>query len=614
VFWSGEAESLERLLMALLEPRRGSLVRAALATPLLGWDAQRIDALNRDDRALGDCLARFHEFNGIWQRRGFIVMFRRLLEAEGIESRLLDYRDGERRLTNLYHLAELLHQQDRATWSGMEGLVKWLARQRQSAAREEQLLRLESDSHLVKIDTLHGSKGLEYPIVLCPFLWDESDARTDDRPYLFHDPEADYAAVLEIGSERFEQDRQRMKEESLAESLRLLYVALTRARHRCYLPWGQVKNSESSALCWLLHSGQAPAEDASLETWGRRAKAMSAERLAQEMDALVARSAGSIALLPLPVEAGLSQMPLAMPPMLAPARRFMGRIEALRRVASFSSLAAGHPEDHPDHDAQTTGEVLLMPALVSEDIHGFPRGSGPGSCLHAILEGLDFTAVEASEVVPHIRQQLRLHAIDERWVPVVEQMVRDLTATPLNREGLTLSDITLAHRVDEMEFHFPVRHLTPGSILRLAGRYRFSENPDMIEGLAGLDGPAVEGFMKGFIDLTFEWRGRYYLADYKSNWLGDSVEAYHQPALQAAMVEHHYPLQYALYTLALHRYLGLRLPGYDYERHFGGVYYLFLRGMSPQSGAALGVIEERPSHAFVQALDDLMRGGASNDA
>lgn len=612
VFWSEEAEALERLLMALLEPQRAPLVRAALATSLLGWDGGRIDALNRDDRALGDCLARFSEFHGIWQQRGFMVMFRRLLTAQGMENRLLDFQDGDRRLTNLYHLAELLHQHEHSARPGMEGLVKWLGRQRQSAVQEEQLLRLESDSHLVKIDTLHGSKGLEYPIVFCPYLWDESGVRTDDRPYLFHDPEVEYAAVLELGSERYETDRRHLREESLAESLRLLYVALTRARHRCYLPWGLVKNSEQSALCWLLHSGHEGAGE-TLDGWEGRAKALQSEDLERDLAGLVSRSGGSIALLPMPIGGPPSQLPLAMPASLAPARGFRGRIEAARRVASFSSLVAGRSEDHPDHDGHTAGEARLRPMQAREDIHGFPRGPGPGSCLHAILETLDFTAAEGTALETGIREQLRLYGIEARWAPVVAQMVGNLMRTPLNPQGLTLGSVGAAHRVNELEFHFPVHRLQPGAIRQLAERYRFSVNPGMLEGLGRLDGPVVNGFMKGFIDLVFEADGRYYLADYKSNWLGDSAKAYHQASLLDAMVDHHYPLQYALYSLALHRYLALRLPGYDYERHFGGVYYLFLRGIRPQLGPAFGVVAERPSLDFISALDRRI-GEVAHDA
>ncbi|MCU7915107.1 MAG: exodeoxyribonuclease V subunit beta [Candidatus Thiodiazotropha sp. (ex Gloverina cf. vestifex)] len=608
VFWSDEAEALERMLMALLEPQRGNLLRAALATPLMGWDGNRIDDLNRDDRDLGECFTRFYEYHKTWERRGFIVMIRQLVMEESIENRLLGYRDGERRLTNLNHLLELLHQQERAARPGMEGLVKWLSRQCQSADQsEERLLRLESDRHLVQIATLHGSKGLEYDIVFCPYLWDESNTRVDDKPYLFHDPQAEYSAVLELGSIRFALDRLYQREEMLAENLRLLYVALTRAKQRCYLPWGRVKNCERSALAWLLHSGSLTSEASLLEAWEQRAKALNSEVLGQDLAALAQASQGSIVLKTLPTRTPLSQMPLAMPPMLGTARHFTGRIEVTRKVASFSSLIAGQLEDQPDYDAQSVRDLPLPIISKREDIHGFPRGAGPGSCLHAILETLDFTAVggEAEDLL--IRQQLRLHAIEESWLPVVKGMLKHLTATPLNLDGLSLDKVAPAQRINEMEFHFSVSHLAPSAIRQLADQYRFSDSPAMVEGLAGVDGRKVNGFMKGFVDLIFEAGGRYYLADYKSNWLGSSIEDYHQTAMQAAMVAHSYSLQYTIYTLALHRYLAVRLPDYDYERHFGGVYYLFLRGMRPQRGPAFGVVAEKPSLEFVLALDNLMK-------
>ena len=213
VFWSPEAESLERLLLSLLEPQRGGRLRAALATPLMGWDAGGLDALNQDDRRLEQILSRFFDYHRLWREQGFIVMFRRLLTREEIEARLLDFHDGERRVTNLHHLAELLYQRESEAGTGPQALLKWLDRQRQSSQPDEnRLLRLESDSHLVRIDTLHGSKGLEYGIVFCPYLWDQGAGRQGNEPYLFHDPQAAYAAVLELGSDRFEQDRERQRE------------------------------------------------------------------------------------------------------------------------------------------------------------------------------------------------------------------------------------------------------------------------------------------------------------------------------------------------------------------------------------------------------------------
>ncbi|MCU7844942.1 MAG: exodeoxyribonuclease V subunit beta [Candidatus Thiodiazotropha sp. (ex Monitilora ramsayi)] len=607
VFWSGEAESLERLLMALLEPQRGNLLRAALVTPLLGWDGHRIDDFNQGDPVLDGYFDRFFEYHRVWRSRGFMVMIRRLLLEESVENRLLANRDGERRLTNLYHLLELMHQHEREAKPGMEGLVKWLSRQRQSADKgEERLLRLESDSHLVQITTLHGSKGLEYPIVLCPYLWDEVVGREDDRPYLFHDPRSNYQAVLELGSTDYSADRHYEREEVLAENLRLLYVALTRAKQRCYLPWGLIKQREQSALGWLLNSGSITLTDSPLAAWETHAKALTQDDLAQNMEKLLLASDGSILLKPMPVDGATSQMSLVMPPPLAPARQFRGRIEMARKVTSFSSVIAGHQEDQPDYDAQTGWEPVLPALSGRDDIHGFPRGAGPGTCLHGILEQFDFTMTDMASLDLPIRQQLSLHAIDERWVPVIRQMLKDLVETPLDSQGMCLGVVGGGQRLNEMAFHFPVHHLASDGIRRLADRYEFSQVPAMAAGLAVPENSQITGFMKGFIDLVFEVDGRYYLADYKSNWLGNSIEDYHQAALQNAMVKHNYPLQYTIYTLALHRYLSIRLPGYDYERHFGGIYYLFLRGMTPRRGPEFGVVAERPSAAFVTALDRLM--------
>ncbi len=608
VFWSREAESLERLLLALLEPQRGALLRAALATPLLGWDGLGLDELNRDDRRLGQITSRFLDYHRLWRERGFIAMFRRLLIREGVEQRLLDYLDGERRVTNLLHLAELLYQQESEAGAGMEALVKWLGRQRlMKQPDENRLLRLESDSQLVRIDTLHGSKGLEYEIVFCPYLWDEGAGRANQEPYLFHDPAAGYRAVLELGSDRFEQGLERLREENLAESLRLLYVALTRARQRCYLPWGAVKASEGSALAWLLHSRAGP-DALSLDDWEEAVKQLDAAGLHAELEALVAGSASSIAWESMPSGSAEPQQELGMPPQLGQARRFNGSIPPLQRIASFSSLVSGHSEDLPDYDMHSGQAQALEPLADRFDIHAFPRGSAAGRCLHAILERVDFQDLSNPDVQPLIEEQLSLYAIESRWSPVVMDLLRRLVATPLNRDGLTLDQVARPKRLDEMGFHFPVHRCNPMLIKDLGERHGFSRQAALVKGLSGVSAERLDGFIKGFIDLIFEWRGRYYLADYKSNWLGQGEEDYHPRALESAMLEHGYPLQYALYTLALHRYLRRRLAGYDYERHLGGVYYLFLRGMHPKSGPDRGVVAERPTAAFIDALDRLVGG------
>jgi exodeoxyribonuclease V beta subunit len=610
VFLSREAQHLERLLLALLEPRREPLLRAALATDLLGWRGEEIDRLNLDDGLLGEQFEYFLDYHQAWRDQGFVRMFRRLQFERDLERRLLAYRDGERRLTNLFQLVELLHRHDRECRPGMEGLVKWFSRQRQEpgANEEERQLRLESDRHLVKIVTQHASKGLQYPVVFCPYLWDETlGLREGQHSYLFHDPEAAYRAVFEMGSEGFLTGQQHYKEEELAENLRLLYVALTRARYRCYLPWGKVRNSEHSALGWLLYP---PADRAkgSLADWQAGYKGFTEQDIQQGLEALAAEANGTISLSPLPKWQVGEQLAFELPPALEPARRFQGVISSGPRISSFSSLLAGQAAELPDHDAAAGTEPSVQPEAPM-NIHGFPKGAQPGTCLHSIFEQLDFTADSRADLERLVAGQLSDFGIETRWQTVIAEMVEAVLRTPLDPSGLRLRDIDLGHRIVELEFHFPVRRLQPRALEKLARREGFSHNASILSIFQHLTFPEVQGYMTGFIDLVIEREGRFYLLDYKSNWLGEDRSAYTQDHLLNAMLLHHYPVQYLFYTLALHRFLARRLADYDYDRHFGGVFYLFLRGMDPQLGPGCGVFRERPSRSFIEALDRYLAEG-----
>jgi exodeoxyribonuclease V beta subunit len=609
VYQTPEAQALERLLLALLEPHRIALLRTALATPLLGWDGAGIDALNSDERAQSTITQRFYNAHQTWSQRGFIVMFRNLMQTFDIENRLLAFTDGERRLTNLYHLLELCQQYDSAQRPGMEGLVAWYRRQCQSEdTSDEHLLRLESDGHWVRIVTLHQSKGLEYGIVFCPFLWDDNPIRTPSVPFQFHDPQHRDAAMLELRYTQTQHSQSFYKGEALAESLRLLYVGLTRARYRCYVPWGLFKQNRQSALCWLLHRGGAIAQDQDVALWTAATKKLSDADDRARLQELCELSGGAITCTAMPSDSAKVQQSLALPARLESARILRNNAWPFRQVVSFSSMITGLSEDLPDHDEQTS---VVAPASDPEaqwNVHGFPRGSGPGSCLHSILETLDFSCDDTSQVATLVDETLVFYGIELRWSPVVVAWMKHIVQTPLNDRGLCLRDVDHTGRRNEMGFHFPLHAFKPQQIRRLADRYLFTDSQALLAGLERVSATTVDGYVKGFIDLIFVWEERYYLADYKSNWLGWAATDYHPQALHQAMLEHHYPLQYLLYTLALHRYLKWRLTDYDYDRHVGGVFYLFLRGMHPQNSTPLGVVSERPSKAFIEALDRLVAG------
>jgi exodeoxyribonuclease V beta subunit len=617
VFASHEAAEIERVLLAVAQPGREGLVRAALATDLFGLRGDALEALGEDEAGWEARAGAFLEYQAIWRDQGFVQMFRRLMKAEGAAARLLRFEDGERRLTNVLHLTELLQTAAAADRLGMGGLIDWLStrRQREAPTPEEAQLRLESDENLVKIATIHKSKGLQYPLVFCPFLWDVSlRSRDEGLGVLFHDPEANDRVTLDAGSDRNEEARTLAEREALAEHLRLCYVAITRAEHRCTVVWGNVNGGECSGLAYLLHqpAAQAPGADCAAEV-RTRARALADREVLADLARLADRAGGTIAverLSPAPPPAIRPPAPVPEP---LHARPFTGRIPRGWQVTSFSGLTAGSHREARDYDAAPAperGRRPPPPARPPADIAEFPRGVRAGIFMHALFASLDFAGADRAAVEAAAARALREHGFDGGWRDAVADMVDGVLRTPLDAAGgLCLGRVTREARRDEMVFHYPVAQLDPGGLARLL---RPREGDGAAGGpIAGITFDPVRGYMTGSMDLVFEAGGRYYLVDYKSNWLGDGPDAYRAERLPQVMARETYDLQYLIYTVALVRYLARRLPGFRYGRDFGGVFYLFVRGMDPARGADFGVYRDRPSEAVMDALDRYFAEGGA---
>ncbi|VAX10867.1 Exodeoxyribonuclease V beta chain [hydrothermal vent metagenome] len=597
VFHSHEAVELERVLCAVAEPGRQSLVMAALATDMLAINGNAIDELMGDEQQLEQHLGFFQTQHQQWQEHGFMRMFRHLLAEGDIAKRLLSLVQGERRLTNLQHLGELLHQRDIDGQPGMDGLIKWLSRCRQTSGQgsEEAELRLESDENLVQIVTIHKSKGLQYPIVFCPFLWDGKLHSETAKSFSFHDDLHGLQPVLELGSETIEESRPQAVQEEFAEGIRLLYVALTRAQHRCYFVWGNLAGAGKSALAWLLH----PAE--SVPQTAEAFKQLDNEMLQQRLDEVVQQSAGGILVEPLPGGDGMPILSMAAKQLADGVRHLTRGLNSTSRVTSFTALASGHSGELPDYDAQQPRPAAERTA---HNIFGFPRGARAGCCLHAIFEQLDFAGCHRPGLEQLVHATLQAHGFAMEWMHVIADMVERVLATPLNAQGLCLQNIGQKQRLIELEFYYPLAPVDGAGLRAILLNHGFvAEGNPIRNAMERLDFMAVSGFMKGFIDLVFEVDGRFYLVDYKSNWLGDEVEAYAPECLTKVIAREDYYLQYLFYTLALHRYLGQRLPDYDYDQHFGGVFYFFLRGMNQARGADYGVYQNLPKKGLIEALD-----------
>jgi exodeoxyribonuclease V beta subunit len=505
-------------------------------------------------------------------------------------------------MTNVAHLVELLHGRAEDEGLDLAQLARALAHARETPIRDPDVeqLRLESDEDLVNIVTVFRAKGLEYPVVYCPFLWDGAEKSGREAAVVYHPQGPTGGAVVDLGGPDIDAHRRIAAAEELAGRLRLAYVALTRAQHRCTVAWGALTNAETSALAWLLHAPDPPDADP-VAGLARAFRRVDEQAIAGRLARLVADAGGGLGVTPLPREAARPDAvgPSAPAPLVA--RAFEGSVSPGWRISSFSGLVARSADERPDYDSMRPVAVAVRQA-GGADAFGMPRGVRLGTALHKVLEALDFSTADAARTETAVRRELALAGITDVWTPVVAGVVADVLATPLASSGLRLRDLTPANRIDELEFTYPVRDVAARDVavalapLRALG----SRIPETIGSL--VLAPS-RGFMRGYIDLVFVRDGRFFIVDYKSNWLGDALEDYAPARLETAMADAFYDLQYLVYTVALHRLLAARIADYAYERHFGGIYYLFLRGMRPAHGASFGVYFARPAASLVEALD-----------
>lgn len=588
VFDSNEALELALILAAVENPEDEYSLRSALATDTIGLDLLALELLGRDETTWEAAVNEFAEYQQLWRQRGVLPMLHQFVHRRGIAQQFLATTDGERRLTNLLHIGELL-QQASTQVEGSAGLLRWLNEQinMPGQASDEQILRLESERNLVTVVTVHKSKGLEYPIVFLPFASSTREPRTA----LYHADDGQTVLDITAAEESLAQARQ----EVLAEELRLLYVALTRSVYHCFVGVAEVKQGNrrqsvlpQTALGYLLNLNDASPKDA--------------------LERLQANS-NSIQICSPPMQGGQPDL-FAISERSAEqlnAREFNRVITRDWRVSSYSGLSQHQQHSHlpqlPGLDLEVVSEQPENnPQVASETIFSFPRGAHAGTFLHSVFEEISFRNYSAERYRDQLQEQLQVAGFEERWMGVVENLVADVLQAPLNAEGLSLAQVDDSNRLVEMEFMLSAQGVDAIQLTRLIQQH----DPLSAQGGA-LSFETLNGMLKGFIDLTFRHQGKYYLLDYKSNYLGDSVEAYSHSAMEQAMLDHRYDLQYQLYGLALHRLLKQRLPDYDFQQHFGGVIYLFLRGV--HMGGSEGVFSCTPSEALIEGLDQIFRGG-----
>ncbi|KPZ07394.1 Exodeoxyribonuclease V, beta subunit [Pseudomonas tremae] len=610
VFAAQEAHDLLSWLKACAEPDSERTLRAALACITLDLSLAELERLNQDELAWELRVMQFRGYRAVWRSQGVLPMLRRLLHDFALPQTLMARTDGERVLTNLLHLSELL-QQAAAELDGEQALIRHLGDHLalSGQAGEEQILRLESDEQLVKVVTIHKSKGLQYPLVFLPFICSSKPVDGSRLPLQFHDAEGRPQISLQPTEALIRQ----ADDERLAEDLRLLYVALTRSEYACWLGVADLKRGNAnnsmlhrSALGYLLGGGTPLPESSDLKVWLRD--------LAEGCGAIVLQT------VPEPTDNSFSapRNDASLVKLLVPKRRaaenwWIASYSALR-IGDTVTAGADQSPDSPQAQKLFDDERLDPEAprdilLGGGDIHRFPRGPNPGTFLHGLLEWAGNEGFANTAHAPDKLEDAVARRCNRRgwkgWIETLRDWLQQTLTMPLrlspDASPVALGDLDQPNQYRvEMEFWFASTNVNVAQMDALVRRFTHDNAPR-----AATETVSLNGMFKGFIDLTFEHEGRYYVADYKSNWLGSDDDAYTELAMEASILDNRYDLQYVLYLLALHRQLKARMADYDYDQHMGGALYLFLRG---SRAASQGAWFTRPPRELIESLDLLFQG------
>jgi exodeoxyribonuclease V beta subunit len=647
-----------RLLDALEQPASRPRAAAVALGPFIGMTAKEVAGAT--ESTWEGVHARLQEWAGVLRRYGVAALYK-AASAGGLAGRTLRWEGGERELTDLGHLAEVLHAEGSTNQEGASGLRTWLARRIEEAAEndvgaDEHSRRLESDAEAVQVLTVHRVKGLEFPVVYCPYLWDSGGQPNKGGPVVFHG--AGGAALdpgRAEGNPGYEQHRDAERRDERGEDLRQLYVALTRARHQVVIWWVRTKGGRDSPLGRLImfrdEAGNVPPEG----NYTPKDEAVHA-RLAS----LARRAPGRIVV----ERAGspLGRTWVAPSGTASPTLRvatFNRGLDMRWRRTSYSAVTSAYhaqpvplvgsePEESgtSDEPAQPDGAELLAPGssddwlrTVACPLGAIPAGREVGTFLHRVLERTDFAAAD-------LRLELTRATVaagSQPWVKADQAaaLVEGLHAaicTPLGplAPGLRLRDINRADRLDELAFELPlaggdqpVGEVLMADLAQLWADHLGTGN----DGFGGYSerladprlSTGLRGYLTGSLDMVFRSTAgtgaRFFLVDYKTNRLAGRDEPlaawhYRPDALQAEMSRAHYPLQALFYLVALHRYLRWRLPGYRPEVNLGGVLYLFVRGMLGEvtpllvNGQPCGVFSWWAPTDLVLRLSDLLGAGS----
>lgn len=593
VFETPVATNLFLILQAIIN-NNSNYIFTALSTPLINYSADEIYKIKNDSSLYDQVFQIFFSLLNTWQISGFMSSFRLLLNKFNIKQKILSSSLGERQLTDLLHIAELLQKESISEHYTANDLLQWFAMQINEIDKsEEKQLRLETDEGSLKILTIHSAKGLEFPIVFLPFAW--SPIKKSDPPYSYHNIKTDLKNIHLLENKNISA---LADIESLAEDSRLLYVALTRAKFRCYVYTGNITysrkkiNPSNSALFTLLEADNYTELSNKLSANSNITLQYANENKTQNLSTRKT-SKDDIANLSYKINKRVIQQSWS--------------------ISSYSSILHNMEINKIDEPSNFTDEKVEAD-LPSTGFFAFPAGPDAGSCIHEIFEKIDFTRPisEQKQVITSVLFKYGYASQQNSYVDCIESMlINVISKTLIKHNNLSLSKIDIADRLIEWKFYLSINKIHGDQFKSLFKKhFNLSVDSEFYNLISKKEIHINNGYLTGFIDLIFRYENKYYIIDWKSNHLGNSYSDYNESQISEAMNEHSYNLQYLLYTIALNRYLENNLQDYSYEDNFGGVLYLFVRGIDTYSNNN-GIFYVKPEINFINEFSSLIISGGN---
>jgi len=574
-------------LRAIVYPTYERYLNTALSSLLIGYDAEKLIEIINSSGIISEDFQNFKKYHDLLISDGIYKSVSLMFDDYHIQERLLSLPGGEAHYSNVIHCLELLNRESIESGFGGEYLLNWFHEKiSRNEKGDDYRVRLDTDEEAVQIVTIHKSKGLEYPIVFCPFLWnsvktkDEAIYHSNDDLIMQLDPLTD-------------QEKAIVYHEHMAESLRIFYVAITRAKNRLYLAWGRINGAESSPMAYMFHNSIFKYNDKIISTPSQLPQS---DEISKEIENRF-KDSENIEITYIDSSVDIPQNKIDLKKKVKAPQQIKVNLYADYKIASYSSMAHSAVHHNDEELFNEDYEIPIKEDIVEDNIFSFPAGAYAGSTLHEILERVDYSHKEGREDI--IENYLQHYSIDVKWIDVIQEMIDHTVNVFFNEAEVSLKDIPRSNMLHEMEFNMAIHNIRPADISHILKKSS-DYDKEVISLMEHLSVNEIRGYLKGFIDLIFRVEDKYYILDWKSNHLGNDLEDYTTINCNKAMVSHNYYLQYHIYGVALHRYLETNLENYSYEENFGGAYYLFLRGL--RKNQSTGVFFHRPEKTVIESF------------